>query len=341
MKWNVLVLLLLFVFASNDCIAQIGNDEKIGPKNGLNRLAISYYGIEFEEQQKELIKGRKIELIYEVDALGKPILQEVNGIQDPIVIDSFYQKTSQLDPFFIRDNDGEPQSYIYFLQLQFPEYEVNNRMYYSSIREIQLFRNSNVNDFESIQYARSGMDIYFGGIFNSYMNDNLGFGGGMDIDMNYVWDQKYLFGLNMVIHGNKRNQNFNIPVFKEQDNFIGSISLGGHFGKKINRNTLQVELNWSAMNVITKKDQFDFGYQTRGWSTGLIYLRSIPIGSKKPSFLYGSPVITQHNLTLSGAIKYMSFGLKEASGLLLEVGLGYLLEINEVKSYEIKSHLYN
>jgi len=104
-------------------------NQEVAPKGGVNNLAVKYYGIDFTKEQRQLLKDKEVELIFQVDSEGKHKLSEVNGISDKEIIDSLKQKTKEVENFLPRIRNGIAEPSIYFIKFEFPTYNLISRKY--------------------------------------------------------------------------------------------------------------------------------------------------------------------------------------------------------------------
>ncbi|MBK9515618.1 MAG: hypothetical protein IPO05_18885 [Flavobacteriales bacterium] len=77
-------------------------DQDVSPKNGIEQLAIKYYGIDFTKEQRKEIENVEIEFIYLIDEYGDPTLSEINGVKNQEIIDSLINKTKEVERFYPR-----------------------------------------------------------------------------------------------------------------------------------------------------------------------------------------------------------------------------------------------
>src|SRR5690554_2449141 len=132
-----------FAFAQTDTTSS--PPEPIG---GLERLALRYYDIEFTPEQRQLLKGVEVEMIYFVSDSGVARLESVNGIQNRAIRDSLFARNDDLPRFKPQISRGIAKQTLYFMQMQFPEYilPLQDPLYNSAV----LFQKLTMDDFEFI-----------------------------------------------------------------------------------------------------------------------------------------------------------------------------------------------
>jgi len=99
---RVFLILLLMLCASTIAIGQDIDSvyqQEVSPKQGLNALAVEFLGIEFSEEQRFTLRNVEVQLFFLVDENGKPVLSEINGINDISIRDSLYAKSEELEHF--------------------------------------------------------------------------------------------------------------------------------------------------------------------------------------------------------------------------------------------------
>ena len=89
MKYIISILLLLICILTSNAQVVDSLNQNVSPKNGLNQLAIKYYGIDFTKEQRKEIENVEIEFIYSVDAYGNPVLTEeaASGVREDTEFD--------------------------------------------------------------------------------------------------------------------------------------------------------------------------------------------------------------------------------------------------------------
>ncbi len=313
-------------------------NQDAAPKYGLNKLAIKYFGIEFSKEQRNRIKDIEIELIFEIDNVGTPILSEVNGISDQDIIDSLKHKTTHLENFHPMIRDGVPMFSIYFMQLTFPSYQLTNRRL--GILQGQSYNEANLEDFEYIHKSGQSIDVAFSGLVNQFIGSpasHLRFGGGFSTLVSYTAKNYIIYGLNMKILGNKLKNEYPINSLREQFSVPPTLLVGLTFGKKLKEIEIQGELDIAVHNITPKLNESDNDWvQLNGWSPGVIIKYPIRLGKETPIYYYGAPSLLSHNLDLHLGLRYLSYPLPQASGFMFELGIGYKMSQAGVKEYKLK-----
>src|SRR5690554_4024143 len=168
-----------YAFAQTDTSAS--PPEPIG---GIERLALRYYDIEFTPEQRQLLKGVEVEMIYFVSDSGVARLESVNGIHNRAIRDSLFARNDDLPRFKPQMTRGIAKQSLYFMQMQFPEYIIRpqDRLYNSPI----FFQKLEMDDFEFIELSGARLDLIIGGMVNTFIGspgDYLNTGGGMKLEL--------------------------------------------------------------------------------------------------------------------------------------------------------------
>lgn len=171
-------------------------------------------------------------------------------------------------------------------------------------------------------------DLAFSGAVIQHLNkpsEYLSTGGGLKMDITFMVKNGFVFGADMSFWGNKLRKPFPLMVTRAQLPNPPTILAGIIAGKWFDRFNVQVELNYSLMNLTEKKlDQNDPEWvQLKGFSPGFIINYPIKIGKERLENAYGTTAVTSHNLNLHLGIRSLFFNLAEASGPMVECGIGY------------------
>lgn len=337
MKNFVIILRLLLVCTNMN--AQIVDSlfQEVSPNGGINRLAIKYYGIEFSNEQRKRIENVKIEFIYEVSEYGEPTLAEINGITDQDIIDSLEVKTSELEAFNPRIRNGIAESSLYFMQLTFPSYKFTERQF--GLLQGSAYNEAQLEDFEYIEKSGQRFDIMIGGMANYFIgkpSKHLTIGGGMKADINFSGKNKVLFGLNMSFFENGLKMDYPINSSREQNSPVTGF-VGLTVGKWFDRFSIQGDLDFTVHNITEKNGDNDPDWvQLNGWSPGVVFNYPILLGKEKPMYYYGAPSLLGHHINFHMGLRYLNYSLKEASGLMTEIGLSYRMTGSGIKEYKFK-----
>lgn len=334
------LLILIGILPLNAQVEKVLNQEA-GPKEGINQLALKYFGIDFSKEQRKEIDEVEIELIFLIDETGSPTLSEINGVSNPDIIDSLKRKTSQLENFNPQVRDGVAQSSIYFMKLIYPRYKMNQRSF--GLLQGSAYNQADLDDFESIVESGQRLDMLFGGFMNQFLgkpSKYLTLGGGMKLDLCFTTSNQMFYGMNMSFSGNGLKKDYPINSQREQTAPVSGI-VGLTVGKWMSSYAVQFDLGLAVHNITKKIGDDDPEWvQLNGWSPGIVFNYPILLGKEKPIYYYGSPSLLGNNLNLSFGLRYMKYSLREASGLMAELGIGYRMGLKGIKEYKLKDEFY-
>ncbi len=313
------------------------------PIGGISKLALEYYKINFTPEQRKLLHDRELEFIYFIDTAGNPGLEKINGVSDQSILDSLQNVTGRLPRFHPYTADGIPENAIYFMKIKFPGYEeVSVRtLYYNTLP----FKRLRMEDFEYIHKSGNRFDILIGGVVNTFagrMGDYLSSGGGMKMDLLFVGSGNMGAGLNMTMYGNKLLQNYPINSKREQNSAPPIMLLGLSLNKALQKKersefNLQLELCYAIQNVTPRLDANDREWtQLRGFSPGIVCNYFFQLGNNKVDCSYGNPSIATHNINFHGAIRPVFLNLREATGIMAELGISYRLGNHFIDDFRLK-----
>lgn len=344
MKSISTIILLLVGCMSIYAQEQDSLNQQASPIGGLNQLAIKYYGIEFSKEQRQRIEGVEIELIYDIDALGNPMLAEVNGLADTDtdIVDSLKNKTRTIGRFYPQIRDGIAVPSIYFVQLTFPSYQLSQHTY--GYLQASAYREAELQDFEYMKESGARMDLLFGGFANQFVGKpakHLSLGGGMKVELNYTAKNKMFYGINMSFAQNGLKKDYPIATFRKQISPVSGF-IGLSVGRWFSDYNLQLDVAMAFQNVTERMGENDNGWvQLEGWSPGLIFNYPILLGKQKPMYYYGSPTLYGNYINLSLGLRYVDYSLKEASGIMAELGVSYRMGIKMISEYKLKDVYWN
>lgn len=343
MKYLIPKLLLLICLLRSNAQVVDSLNQNVSPKNGLNQLAIKYYGIDFTKEQRKEIENVEIEFIYSIDEYGNPVLAEINGVKNQEIIDSLIQKTKDVENFKPQIRNGKPEPSIYFMKLTFPTYKFNQNTY--GILQGSAYNEAKLEDFEYLIKSGQRFDMTIGGLANQFIgkpSQHLGLGGGMKIDLGYAGKNNLMYGLNMSFYGNKLKKEYPINSTREQFKAPPTLLVGLIFGKWYDKFNIQGEINIGIQNITEKIGENDPDWvQLNGWSPGLIVNYPIKFGKTNQMYYYGAPSLLENNLNIHLGIRYIKLSLKEATGLMAELGFSYRMSLKGIKEYKLKDEFLN
>ncbi len=337
----ILTFIFFFIFSiSNGQDIKTIVIQEATPKDGLNSLAIHFYSIDFTKEQRLLINNVEFELIFLVDSFGKPTLKEVNGTTDKNIIDSLKISSTKIQNFNPKKVNGKGEESIYFLKLTFPSYNMTEgRLQYL---QSEAFQEANLEDFEKIEKANSSFDIIFGGGLNQFIGNpskHLKIGGGFKMDLYYTAENQYSFGLDLSFYGNTLKTPYIVSSKREQLKAPPTMFVGAIIGRKINKLSVNFELNAFVQNITEKIGENDKDWlQFKAWSPGLTLNYPIKIGKDIPRFQYSELSVYNNCINLNFGVKSLLLTEKQVTGLMFEFGLGYRLANTRVKAYKMKEN---
>jgi len=348
-KWrDQFILIVILLSISLNLQAQVSPtqdslNQEVSPKGGVNALAIKYYGINFTKEQRLALKDKEIEFIFHIDEYGNPTLSEINGINNPAIIDSLRNKTNEIEPFNPRIRNGTSEPSIYFMQLIFPTYKMTKSRF--GLLQGAAYNEAKLEDFEYITPANTRLDMTIGGVLNQFIGDpakHLRLGGGMKVDISITGKKSYIYGLNMSFYGNKLKTDYPLNTTREQFTTPPTLLVGAVFGKWFNKISIQSELNIAVQNITEKIGDNDPEWvQLKGWSPGVVVNYPINLGKPNPMYYYGRPALFENNLNLHLGLRYLFLSIPQASGIMAEFGLSYRMTLKGVKAYKLNDEFYN
>jgi len=224
------------------------------------------------------------------------------------------------------------------MQLVFPTYSMKGNRFGEI--QAQAYNEARYEDFEYINKSPQRLDLYIGGLMNQFAGNpanHLGTGGGMKIDISFTDKRQLLYGLNMSFYGNKLKKEYSINTTRPQFSAPPTLLVGIIFGKWFNQFNIQTEFNIAVQNIVEKFGDNDPDWiQLKGWSPGIIINYPIKIGKDSPMYYYGAPSIFANNLNVHLGVRPIFLSIKEATGLMLELGFSYRMTLHKVQSYKLK-----
>jgi len=256
---------------------------------------------------------------------------------------SSYFRHAQIEKFNPQIRNGTPEPSIYFLKLTFPTYKFTQHRY--GILQGSAYNEAKLDDFEYLIESGQRFDMTIGGLANQFIGkpaQHLGFGGGMKIDLSYAGKNNLIYGLNMSFYGNKLKKDYPINSTREQLKGPPTLLVGLIFGKWYGQFNIQGEINIAIQNITEKIGENDPGWvQLNGWSPGLIVNYPIKFGKSDPMYYYGAPSLLENDLNIHLGVRYIKLSLKEATGLMVELGFSYRMSLKGIKEYKLKDEFLN
>lgn len=314
------------------------------PVGGIDELALNYFLIDFTKDQRKMLAGVELEFIYRIAETGKPTLEKVNGIDDQFILDSLKNTTSKIPNFYPALANGVPISSFYFMQLSYPKYQIKGRGL--RLNEMYAYNKAKMEDFEYLKKSHRDMDMVISGMANHFIGnpaEHLGLGGGMKVDMSFSDKNNFSYGLSMNIYSNKLKKDFPVAVNREQLSTPTTIMLGAMVGKWFDKFSLQLEINYIAQNITERMNEQNPDpdwVQFKGWSPGLVVNYPIKIGKDDTTYFNG-PAVVNHQINLHLGIRPVFFNEKEATGAMIELGVGYRMTTISVKDYQYTKDYLN
>ena len=332
----IFFLISLYAWNTNAQDTDVLNQEA-SPKNGINDLAVKFYGIDFTREQRKELKDKEIEFIFQIDELGKVTLSEVNGTHHVNIIDSLKTRTNKLNNFNPKIVNGIPKPSIYFMQLVFPNYKLTKQRI--GIIQSLTYSEADLEDFEYIQKTGEKIDMVFGGMMNNFYetpSEYLGLGGGMKMEVSYTDKKQFIYGLGMSVYGNNKKKKYPIITSNELFSTPTTVLLGIVFGKWMKKINFQAEINYAVQNISKDVSENLKVIQLTGWSPGFVVNYPIRIGKEKTTYYYGEPSLFGSHLNFHFGLRYLSLSLSEASGIMTEIGISYRMSIHKVNKYKVR-----
>ncbi|WP_210463109.1 hypothetical protein [Rufibacter roseolus] len=333
----LLVLLSFSAFSQNTASVQAE------PKGGLNALALKYFKIRFTKEQRKKLEDKELEFIFEIDQEGVPTLEAIHGVSERDILDSLQATSAKLPGFIPQEVNGQKQASIYYLKLRYPTY--GNLSGGNGYQEAIRYNETKYEDFAYIHKSGQRLDIVFGGMANAFIGkagDYLSPGGGMKTEILYRGKNGIGGGLLMSFYGNKLKQDYPIASDREQNTAPPTLLLGVGLNKALMAKErkeflVQLELNYAIQNVTAKEGNNDKDWtQLQGFSPGLVGHYFFQVGKPKAYYYYGAPSVYVNYLNVHAGIRPVFFNLKEATGVMLELGFSFRLGCHGVDEYQIK-----
>ena len=140
---------------------------------------------------------------------------------------------------------------------------------------------------------------------------------------------------------NKLKKDFPIASLRPQNSAPPTLFIGLALSKSVmsgkrNELILQLELNMAFQNITAKLNDTDKEWtQFKGFSPGLVAHYLVQIGKSKFTH-YAEPMLTNHYINFHGAIRPLFYDVKQANGVMVELGFSYRLVGKYVEDYKLK-----
>ncbi|WP_157593076.1 hypothetical protein [Rufibacter tibetensis] len=313
------------------------------PVGGTVDLALVYYKINFTQEQRQYLTEKSIELIFPISAEGKAKLEKINGVTDPVILDSLVQASARVPRFRPKEVNGVKQAAVYFYPLRYPAYGGTRPI--SRFDEMYRYHTAKLEDLEHVHLSGKRLEIVFGFMANSFYGkaaEYLEAGGGMKVELQYVGKKGIGSGLIMDFYGNNLKKPYPIASTREQNSGPPTLLVGMGLNKALVRKErkelfVQAELALAFHNVTPRQGDTDEEYtQFIGGGPGLVAHYLLQVGKSKPSASYGTPALSKHYVNLHAGLRSLYYSQREASGLMVEAGISYRFGTHMVDSYQWK-----
>jgi hypothetical protein len=317
--------------------AQVSNNPESGPvpQDGMERLALTFLKIDFTQDQRNILNNRPLEFIFFVDSAGYATLEDVNGIDDAVIMDSLMRRP--IPRFIPKIVDGKATDGLFFMELEFPSY---NLSYFPTMTQRPR---TNIDD---VDFERSGesFHILIGGVVNTFSGrpaQYLSTGGGFKLDLLWQTRSKVGYGVTMAAYSNKALEYYPINTTRKLDSAPSTFIIGAILSKEFTitaKRSLfaQVELAYAGQTVSSRENANDEEYiQLDGFSPGIVVNYSFRIGKEKFQHTSYYPSVYSPNLNIHGGIRPLLLDLKASRGVMFEIGISYRIKADLLSSYQI------
>lgn len=315
------------------------------PVGGLNRLALTYYDIEFTAEQRKLLENVDIELIFSVSADGVAQLQSVNGVSNHTLRDSLFAQDPDLPRFHPEIRNDVPVESLYFMRFQFPSYSRRNQKH-PFVNPVFMMK-VDKDQFSILEESGSGFDMTFQGIFTNHFgkaDPYLGPGGGVQLGFEYVIGKGIYVGMGFDMYGNRATDQMTVRDTLPYLDSPFSVAVGFYAGKRLDdRFSLQFEAYYATIGVTRgDPDEDPEGTDFQGFSPGLFLNYILPINKnhERVSFSISSPVINRFSINFRGGFRGFIMNNAQASGVMFEIGAGIRFGSYFIKRYRMKDSFY-
>jgi hypothetical protein len=309
------------------------------PPGGKTQVLLPFYSINFTDRQRGLLNGTSAELLFEITEDGIPILDNVQGITDVAIIDSIYHVSRQLPRFEPATRNGIPEPSVYLLKLHFGDRDYHN----DSPNQMEQQAPESRDDFALLETG-SKLDLLIAGAFNirdGKAADYLYPGGGMKFDIMVIGKKNFGVGLALGLYGNRLKNDYPIIIPYQQSQSQTTVLIGLAFGKILSENRrsqvfAQFEPCYVIQTVVHLDDYYqDESIEFEGFSPAVVLNYMVSLGRER-FYHYGSPTIVNNFLNIHAAIRPIWLNERSASGIMLEVGIGWRLRGETIRAYKLK-----
>lgn len=150
----------------------------------------------------------------------------------------------------------------------------------------------------------------------------------------------------MSFYGNGLKKNYPIATTRAQNTSPPTLLLGVGFNKLFARKETsaweaQLDLSYAIQNVTPRLATTDKDWvQFKGFSPGVTINYFMQLGKSKISDYYGHPMLLNHNLCFHVGTRPLFYDMKEANGILVEMGIAYRMGLFSIKSYKLKEDYF-
>ncbi|HZY82783.1 MAG TPA: hypothetical protein VFE50_24855 [Cyclobacteriaceae bacterium] len=344
MKTPLIILALLISFAA---LSQNTNtsDRKVEPKGGVAAVAIVYYKLDFIPEEVEYLRTHEAELIFLVDEKGKAVLEKVNNIEMRSIVDVMMLQNESLPEFYPEVVNGVAQSSVYFMKVRWPQYQVMQPAPYMYPNNQTSYVGRKLDEFEYVNYQGTRFDMMMGGAGNMLAGDAAEFnkgGGGFKMDFEFYGKRGWGGGVVTLFHGNslKKEYPLTTPLRQTSSRFLMFAGLVvGKLFKETPRGQFiaHLEFCYTSQTIVTVDPQLkNQPVLAQGLSPGVVMNYALNLGKGRMSHYYYFPTAYRGILNLHLAVRPMIMDLPQASGYLIEGGVGFRLSLRSVSDFKLR-----
>jgi hypothetical protein len=338
----------VFVLVITTLIAHGQKGELVNavPEGGSQKLLLHFYKTDFTPEQRMSLSGVVLELIFEVESDGTAILEKVNGTTDISIIDRIFATASTLPRFEPARRGGIAEPSIYITQIAFAPYP-DADPYYHSGTDLRYRQPASRNDFEMLETG-TRMDILFGILINQFdgvANEYMKTGGGMKVDIMFTGKRKTGAGLTMGLYINGSKKDFPVYTVYQQDQERSTILIGPAIGRIMREWPgqelyVQLEACYALLGVVSSENTYDNDYLNfNGFSPGFVVNYIVNVGRERFITHYGTPSLSRNSVSFHAAIRPLFYERREASGVMVEFGIAWRLQMYRVQAYRLRDGL--
>ncbi len=309
-----------------------------GPKGDVSVIIFPFLQIPFSPVQKKALSNVSLVVKVRIDELGHPTLEQLNGTEDPAIIDSLRKTFPRIvHEFRPGVEQGRPAPGYYSFTVPMPTYPIEQRDPLAPTSSDEI-----------LSYTQSGrrLDFLAGVVANGYQGSAASFqnpGAGVKIDLMYT-PKSFGVGITAVLWANDLKKNYTISSTRDPSKHPVTILVGLALNKVVHEWArsefiMQVELNYATEEITPRLYNGDHDFVTfNGWSPGLVGNFLIRIGkdkfgSESVSVYYAEPALYCSYINLHAALRPLYLSSKEASGLIFEFGVSYRFSSRFLKAY--------